>query len=58
MTELETLLYTALKAMPCRCQMVGGPKWHFRAKMEVAKQCSRCAAIAAYESQSGKFDEH
>jgi hypothetical protein len=50
-SELETQLYTALKAMPCRCQMVGGAKWHFRALPEVAKQCSRCVALAAYEAQ-------
>jgi hypothetical protein len=49
MTALETQMYIALKSLPCRCQMLGGERWHLRAQPEVATQCSRCAAIAAYE---------
>lgn len=47
--EAAALMYASLKAMPCRCQMKGGAKWHFRAQPEVEKQCSRCAAIDAYD---------
>jgi hypothetical protein len=50
MTPLEDQLYRALVLTPCRCQMAGGPKWHLRAKPEVAKLCSRCAAVTAYEA--------
>lgn len=42
-------LYASLKAMPCRCQMVGKAAWHFRAQTVVAQRCSRCAAIEAYD---------
>lgn len=42
--------YRALVLYPCRCQMVGGAKWHFRAQTEVAKECPRCAVIAEYEA--------
>ncbi len=48
MTLVEQL-YTALQIAPCRCQMVGGPKWHLRAVTEVAVQCSRCKAIERYD---------
>jgi hypothetical protein len=51
MTELETQMYVALKALPCRCQMAGREKWHLRAQMTVDIQCSRCKAIEAYEKQ-------
>lgn len=52
MTALETQLYTSLAAMPCRCQMAGGPKWHFRAQTIVDRPCSRCTAVAAYERKA------
>lgn len=47
-------LYASLKAMPCRCQLEGKAAWHFRAQAVVAQQCSRCAAIAAYEAAAHK----
>jgi hypothetical protein len=50
MNDLTHKLYQALASYPCRCQMTGGAKWHFRAQMEVAKQCSRCATMAEYEA--------
>jgi hypothetical protein len=42
-------LYHALCAMPCRCQLAGGERWHLQAMAIVATQCSRCAAIELYE---------
>lgn len=46
--------FIALKSGQCRCQMKGGAKWHLTAQREVAIQCSRCAAIDAYEEMYGK----
>lgn len=42
--------YVALKALPCRCQMKGGARWHLAATPEVAIQCSRCKCIEEYEA--------
>lgn len=46
--EVAALQYFALQGLPCRCQMVGGHKWHLQAKTEVARKCSRCIAMDAY----------
>jgi hypothetical protein len=38
-------LYTPLKSSPCRCQM----RWE-KAELTVVVECSRCQAIALFES--------
>lgn len=53
--EVAALQHRVLLTFQCRCQMVGGPMWHLRAKMEVASKCSVCKAIDAYnELTNGK----
>lgn len=58
MTDLETMLYTSLRAYPCRCMYKrtpsGQPVFDTTVFTEggrvLERQCSRCAAVASYES--------
>lgn len=51
-------LYHALKFYPCKCQMVGGSKWHVMANMEVAIKCARHKAMERYEREKKSITQH
>jgi hypothetical protein len=51
-TELETLLYTALKIYPCRCAYTRAPNGQAvfkEGERILERRCSRCIAVAIYE---------
>ena len=53
MTELETLLYASLQAYPCRCtyaRLPSGQPLFKEGERVLEKQCSRCVAVASYDS--------
>ena len=53
MTPLETALYVALKPFPCRCAYVRAPNGRplfDKGERVLEKQCSRCVALAMYDS--------
>jgi hypothetical protein len=55
MTDLETMLYIALKMYPCRCEYQRTPNGQpvFKEGERIPeKQCSRCVAIGKADGQA------
>ncbi len=53
MTDLENLLYAALKMYPCRCsyqRTANGQPMFKEGERILERRCQACVAIAAYDS--------